>query len=163
MINGISRKKMDNFRLVKPAGFFNLLHGGLAMLYYLLYLMNHFGLIDLLKIEENAIIYNIYMVFQLTIVIFGVVAAVYSLRARQPEKQYMYYGAFSIAGLNSTFLFLIGQMTICCIINIIIGIIMIRDANNADIIRNTDKAFGGSSKGLSNERSTASIVDDIKK
>lgn len=159
----INKNKADNFRLVKPAGMFNLLHGGLATLYYLIFLMDFFHILDINKATEDNVVYNLYMVFQLSIVIFGVVAAVYSIRARQPEKQYLYYGAFSIAGLSSTFLFLMGQMTICCIISVIAGIIMIRDANNSDAVKNSGYAFGGSSKGLSNEKSTASIVDDIKK
>lgn len=159
----INKNRMNNFRLVKPAGMFNLIHGGLATLYYLIFLMDFFHILDINKATEDNVVYNLYMVFQLAIVIFGVVAAVYSIRARQPEKQYLYYGAFSIAGLSSTFLFLMGQMTICCIINVIAGIIMIRDANNADAVKNSGYAFGGSSKGLSNEKSTASIVDNIKK
>lgn len=49
------------------------------------------------------------MIFQLVVLILGIVAAVYAIRAK---KQAMYYACFSIAGLNCTFLLFTGTITI---------------------------------------------------
>lgn len=168
---GNGNTKSDSFRLVKPAGMFNVLHAAAALLFFLLTVFNtlgvisfkeFFGIDDMGNITKNTLMYNIYMVFQLTVLLLGIVAAVYSIRARQTEKQMMYYVSFSVAGLNSTCLLFTGRITIFALVNLITGIIMIRDSNSEEKRLSALYNFGGSAEALSSKKSTASILDSIK-
>lgn len=165
----IDNKKNNKFRLVKPAGIFNILHAVAALLFISLTFLDSFGVIsfktlfgidDAGNITKNIAIYNLYMVFQLTVLVLGVIAAVYSIRAIQAEKQLVYYASFSIAGLNCTFLLFTGKITLFAIVNLITGIIMLRDSNSEEKRLSAMYNFGGSSASLNKNQSTASILEN---
>lgn len=155
----VKNTKNDKFRLLKPAGIFNILHGVTALMFILLNALNTLNVISLTNITKNNALYNIYMIFQLVVLILGIVAAVYAIRARQKEKQIMYYACFSIAGLNCTFLLFTGTITIFALFNLTAGIIMLRDLNNEEKRLSASYNFGGSAKALEQNKSTASIFD----
>lgn len=164
----VKNTKNDKFKLLKPAGIFNILHGVTALMFILLNALNTlnvisiknlFGIDEAGNITKNHALYNIYMVFQLIVLILGIVAAVYAIRARQKEKQVIYYACFSIAGLNCTFLLFTGTITIFAVFNLIAGIIMLRDSNSEEKRLSASYNFGGSAKALEQNKSTASIFD----
>lgn len=152
----VKNTKNDKFRLLKPAGIFNILHGVTALMLILLNALNNLNVINLTNITKNNALYNIYMIFQLVVLILGIVAAVYAIRAK---KQVMYYACFSIAGLNCTFLLFTGTITIFAVFNLTAGIIMLRDSNNEEKRLSASYNFGGSAKALEQNKSTASIFD----
>lgn len=152
----VKNTKNDKFRLLKPAGIFNILHGVTALMLILLNALNNLNVISLTNITKNNALYNIYMIFQLVVLILGIVAAVYAIRAK---KQAMYYASFSIAGLNCTFLLFTGTITIFAVFNLTAGIIMLRDSNNEEKRLSASYNFGGSAKALEQNKSTASIFD----
>lgn len=152
----VKNTKNDKFRLLKPAGIFNILHGVTALMLILLNALNNLNVISHTNITKNNALYNIYMIFQLVVLILGIVAAVYAIRAK---KQAMYYACFSIAGLNCTFLLFTGTITIFAVFNLTAGIIMLRDSNNEEKRLSASYNFGGSAKALEQNKSTASIFD----
>ena len=158
--NNKSRQlEKNNKNLIKLAGIYNILHGIAGTFFYLVWLLNNLNVIRLDAMLATDEAYTFYMMYQLMIVVLGIFAVVYSIRARQIKGQLWYMGSFAVAGINSTLLFMSGIITVATIFNIVSGISMIRSFKEAE--NDKDFAFGGDSEGLSKTGSTASIIDNM--
>ena len=115
--------KKDTKRFILPCAILNIIHGALAVSFFAF----QFGLISTENLSETA--HNIFMVYQLMIVITGIVVVVLSIKAKQKEKIVWYILATAIAGLDSLMLLFYGAVSIFAFINLAIGIVFVVNKN----------------------------------
>lgn len=111
--------KKDSKRFIFPCAIANIVHGALATLFFVF----QFGLISTSDLSPEA--HNIFMIYQLLIVISGIVVVVLSIKAKQKDKIVAYILALAIAGLNSLMLLFYGAVSIFAFVNLIIGILFV--------------------------------------
>lgn len=151
----------QNTRNIKIAAITNIVHGVLASIFMLLYQYNIAGVGDFIinaTEKGNSTVVNAFMIFQLIIVVTGIITVIFSIIGRQTDKMIWYMASIAIAGLNSTILLFMGFVTVFAPINILTGImILVKKKKKTE---DDDFEFGGESEKLSNEKDMSSLITD---
>jgi hypothetical protein len=155
-------KKNNKIKTINAAGKTNILFGICTTLIYLITILNNAKVLDMQGLLSNELFKNMYMIFQLSIVITGVISIVYGLKLMRIHNSLLFHAAYFLAGINCMLLMFMGVVLVFAPLNIVAGVKMLGLFKKDVDINEDDDEFGGRSSALGdNNVSTAVVLDSI--